>query len=299
MSNELSSVFATRFVSAASRLTPRLMLPDLTITALLAASLIFASSAALSPVVPMMCSLPALATSLANSSVALGAVKSTMPSAFESNGPASPVNLTPFSGSPASTPASQPTSGERASSMAPASTNSSLSAIALTSVRPIRPPAPATTSRISAIGQLPKTWRRYSAGAGKRRLRLQAVVTLDNHDIRGGMRLAQLHVRLIFRRIVASERGRIVLKLDDYVAGARVALDAFELAGAHDVTRSVFLEYRLIAHGVGLVALVAFHIDSPDPVTLRHAPLPMIRPPVRSQPRLHLLQPWVRAPQEQ
>src|ERR1035437_5841625 len=54
MSKELSSVLATRRVSAASRLTPRLILPDLTITALLAASLILASSAAAKPVVPMM-----------------------------------------------------------------------------------------------------------------------------------------------------------------------------------------------------------------------------------------------------
>ena len=38
MSKDLSSVLATRLVSAASKLTPRLILPDLTITALFAAS---------------------------------------------------------------------------------------------------------------------------------------------------------------------------------------------------------------------------------------------------------------------
>ena len=70
MSKELSSVLATRRVSAASRLTPRLILPDLTITAVLAASLILASSAALKPVVPMMCTLPALAASAAKATVA-------------------------------------------------------------------------------------------------------------------------------------------------------------------------------------------------------------------------------------
>ena len=61
-----SSVFATRLASAASRLTPRLMLPDLTITAVFAASLIFASSAALKPVVPMIWTMPAFAASAAS-----------------------------------------------------------------------------------------------------------------------------------------------------------------------------------------------------------------------------------------
>ena len=40
-----------------------------------------------------------------------------------------------------------------------------------------------------------------------------------------------------------------------------VALDAFELAGAHDETAAKFLEYRRIGRGVGLVALVVLHID--------------------------------------
>ena len=155
MSKELSSVLATRRVSAASRLTPRLILPDLTITALLAASLILASSAALKPVVPMMCTLRPLAASAAKATVADGAVKSIMPSALSSSGPASPLSLTPFSGVPASVPASQPISGERASSSAPLSAKPLMSTIALTSVRPIRPPAPATTSRISAMGLTP------------------------------------------------------------------------------------------------------------------------------------------------
>src|SRR6188508_2497010 len=110
--------------------------------------------------------------------------------------------------------------------------------------------------------------------SGSHALRLRAVVTLDNQDIGGGVRLAQLHVRPIFRRIVTGERGRIVGKLDNHIAGAGIAFNAFELAGAHNVTRPVFLEYRLIAYGVRLVALVAFHIDTPDPVTLRHTCAP-------------------------
>src|SRR5262249_9708179 len=81
--------------------------------------------------------------------VAIGAVKSIIPSAFDNSGAASPISLTSFSSIPASFPESQPISGERTSSRAPTSENSLLSAIALTTVRPIRPPAPPTTRRIS------------------------------------------------------------------------------------------------------------------------------------------------------
>ncbi len=95
------------------------MLPDLTITALPAASLILASSAALKPVVPMMCTLPVCAASAAKATVAAGTVKSTMPSAFAISGAASLVSLMPFSPIPASTPASWPISGEPAPSSAP------------------------------------------------------------------------------------------------------------------------------------------------------------------------------------
>jgi hypothetical protein len=102
-----------------------------------------------------MCSLPALAASAAKKTVAAGAVKSTMPSALSISAPASPTSLTPFSGMPASVPASQPISGERASSSAPASAKPLVSAMALTSVRPIRPPAPVTIKRMSAIVKLP------------------------------------------------------------------------------------------------------------------------------------------------
>ncbi len=100
----------------------------------------------------MMCTLPLLAASAAKATVATGAVKSMMPSALSISAAASPTSLTPFSGVPASVPASQPISGERASSSAPASVKPLASAMALTSVRPMRPPAPATIKRISAMG---------------------------------------------------------------------------------------------------------------------------------------------------
>ncbi len=63
-------------VSTASRLTPRLMLPDLTIAVFFAASATLASSAADMPVVPMMCASCVSAASAASRTVAAGIVKS-------------------------------------------------------------------------------------------------------------------------------------------------------------------------------------------------------------------------------
>src|SRR5215831_9802869 len=53
---------------------------------------------------------------------------------------------------PANSPASRPITGPSGASIAPANTTPSVSAIALITVRPIRPPAPATTSSMSDIG---------------------------------------------------------------------------------------------------------------------------------------------------
>ena len=75
---------ATRLTSAASRLTPMLMLPDLTITARLAASAISFSFSPESPVVPMTWTSPLRATSSARATVAAGMVKSSSPSALAS-----------------------------------------------------------------------------------------------------------------------------------------------------------------------------------------------------------------------
>src|SRR5579862_698196 len=269
MSKDASSVCATRLVKAASRLTPRLILPDWTMIAFLAASLTLAWSPAFMPVVPMTCTLPSAAACAANTRVADGAVKSTMPSACSRNGRASPASFTPFSGVPASSPESQPISGERASSSAPASSKSLLSAIALTSVRPIRPPAPATTSRMAVIGQL-RFERGYSAARRKRRLRLRAVIALDDENVGGRMRQPPLDVLLIFRRAVAGERGGIVGKFDDHVARTRGAFGRLELSGTDDELSAEFLEDRGVGRGVGLVAFFVFHIDTADPVTLGH-----------------------------
>ncbi len=80
-----------------------------------------------------------------------GAVKSTMPSALTTAASASSVTGTPSVPTPARSPASLPSAGEPARSSAAQTVTPSASVIALTSARPMRPPAPITTSRMSAI----------------------------------------------------------------------------------------------------------------------------------------------------
>src|SRR6185312_8593678 len=316
MSKAASSVLATRLVSAASRLTPRLILPDLTMTVVFAASAIFASSAAEQPVVPMTCTLPALAASATRATVAAGTVKSTMPSALSRSDAASAVIVTPLAPMPASSPASLPRSGDPAPSMAPASARPLVSAMAFTSVRPMRPPAPATISRMSDICARSWTLREGIAagggdchlsppipsfqGAAESRepgmtLRLRAVVALDDDEIRHRMRLPYLDIRLVFRRIVAGERGGVVGKLDHHVARARRAFRVLELARAHDEAAAEFLEDGVVGERVGLVALVAVHVDAPDPVSLGHSIAPVsCAKPARCPRRLPRQRPWDR-----
>src|SRR4029079_3741696 len=154
-----------------------------------------------------------------------------MPSALASIALASVPSLMLLAGRPASTPASWPSSAEPSPSSAPASTSPLVSAMARTSVRPIRPPAPATISRMSAI---------WSCS----RLRLRTVVAFDDDQVGQGMRLTNLQVRLIFRRIVAGQRRRIVGKLDDDMARVALALRALVFARADDELAAEFLEDR-------------------------------------------------------
>ena len=127
------------------------MLPDFMIAVFFAASAIFASSAAEQPVVPMMCARCVSAASAASFTVAAGTVKSRIASAATVSGRTSLVTSTRFGGRPASTPESWPTCGDPSPSVAPVSASPGVSPIAFTSVRPMRPPAPATISRMSAM----------------------------------------------------------------------------------------------------------------------------------------------------
>ena len=113
--------------------------------------LITASSDDDSPVVPMTCTRPRSAAIATLAMVAAGTVKSRMPSALADSDHRSAESFTPFSGSPASTPASLPSSSEPGASSAPVTTAPDVSEMTRVSARPIRPPAPATIKRMSAM----------------------------------------------------------------------------------------------------------------------------------------------------
>src|SRR5437764_2647797 len=269
MSNSSPSAAATCFVITASRLTPRLMLPDFMIAVFFAASAIFASSAGEQPVVPMMCARCVSAASAASFTVAAGIVKSRMASAAMVSGRTSLVTTTRFGGKPASTPESWPRCGEPSPAVAPTSARPGVSAIALMSVRPMRPPAPAT---ISPMSDMTSSVLRggYSDAQAKCQLGLRAVVALDHDDIAGRMRRAQLDRGLIFGRVVASKRGRIVLELEHDIARADLALGILELAAAHQEFRTVFAQGLGIRCDVVLIAVRIADIDVDDPVAFRH-----------------------------
>ena len=152
MSKSSSSVAATRLISAANRLTPRLILPDLTMTALLGRVLDLGLVGGAQARGADDVHLAVLAASAAKATVAAGTVKSTMPSAFAISGAGIARQLDAVLAD-ARRARRRPgrSAASRAPSSAPASVRSLCSAIAFTSVRPMRPPAPATISRISAM----------------------------------------------------------------------------------------------------------------------------------------------------
>src|SRR5436190_8704248 len=278
MSNSSPSAAATCFVITASRLTPRLMLPDFMIAVFFAASAIFASSAGEQPVVPMMCARCVSAASAASFTVAAGIVKSRIASAAMVSGRTSLVTTTRFGGRPASTPESWPTCGEPSPSVAPTSASPDVSAIALMSVRPMRPPAPATMRPMSDMTSSVLRGG-YSDGQAKCQLGLRAVVALDDDNIGGRVRLTYLDVCLVFGRVVAGECGRVVGKPDHHVARTWLAFGRLELAGANDETAGEFLEDRRVVVRIGLVALRVADIDASDPVAFGHTPPPTLPPP--------------------
>ena len=111
--------------------------------------------------VPMTCTRPAAAVSSAKASVAAGMVNSIKPSAALRSGATSLVTLMPFGPRPANSPASRPITAEPGASTAPASAKPLVAAMAWISVRPMRPPAPAITTRMSAMNLSP-VWGGYS-----------------------------------------------------------------------------------------------------------------------------------------
>src|SRR5882724_230841 len=294
MSKPSSRDCATRFTSAASKLTPRLILPDLTTMAREVTLLMTASSDDDRPVVPITCTRPRSAAMATLAMVAAGTVKSRMPSAFFDSDHRSADSGTPLAGKPASVPASFPRSSEPGASSAPVSTAPEVSAITRVNARPIRPPAPATIKRISDIFQALATPCRITAAgrsgnrSGGTRLWLRPVIAFDDCEIGLGVWRTDRDQPRIFRRIVAGQRGLVVLEFQHHVARARRAFLGFEFAAAHQKFRTVFLEDRAVLRDIFLVAVHVVNIDTRDPIALCHlhsSPVFLITPaPGRSRP---------------
>src|SRR5579871_1981214 len=243
--------------------------------------------------------------------VAPGTVKSRMPSALADIDQRSADSFTPLAGSPASTPASLPRSSEPGASSAPASTAPLVSEITRVSARPIRPPAPATIKRISDMaitssrrisrhgefrqpirppghgdgGRLPLPFEEVNRAATAL-FRLRAVIPLDDQEISFGMGLTQRDEADIFGRIIAGDRGVVVLELDHHVAGARGAFLGNVPAAAHQKPSPIFGEHRAVLRDVVLVAFGVVHVDARDPVAFCHVGSPCSNEP---EPRFSTL----------
>src|SRR5271170_1596902 len=265
MSKSGPSANAARRVSAASRLTPRLMLPDRTIGAWRAAASIWSRSSALRPVVPITSAMRACAASPASSTLAAGEEKSTIASASSRSGSGSATIARLLAGQPASMAGSAPSQGESRRSSAPVSLSPSDSWIVLTTMRPMRPAAPLTISLIAAI-QSPKAsaW-------------LRAAVTFGDDEVHRRRSVAQFRRGAMFLGVVAGERGLVVAKLDDDIARRRLARGDDMLAGADQEAGPEFGERDGVRLDVLLVDLGIVHVHAGDPVALWHRQTPSTR----------------------
>src|SRR6266436_2844774 len=244
-----SSDCATRLTSAANKLTPRLILPDLTTMAREVTLLITASSEWDRPVVPMTWTRPRWAAIATLAMVAPGTLKSRMPSASADRLHKSADSLTPLGGSPASMPASSPRSSDPGASSAPAKTAPGVSEMTRVNVRPIRPPAPATINRMSDMAQ-PSSGPCSRGGLFRQPIRLSGqrlgsglrpVIAFDDDEIGDRVRLPDLDIRLIFRRAIAGQRGVVIAKFDHHVARAAFAFHTGEPAATHDILPTEFV----------------------------------------------------------
>src|SRR5215469_6269104 len=257
-------------------------------TARLAAAAMAASSAAARPVVPMICTRPLPAMSSAKPTVALGMVKSISPSAAPSSSSILSVTAMPLRPSPASSPASPPMAAVPGASTAPASAAPLPAAIAAIRARPMRPPAPATISRMSDIGSTP-------GESQPRPSRLRAVVAFDHDDVDARRAHAQRLCGGVFRRMIAGERGGVILELDHHIAAAALALDHFGLPGARQKARPELAERLGVGRHIGLVGLRVGYIAAHDPIALGHVRFPLLRfalAPSQCRPRSIRRRPW-------
>src|ERR1700743_3812067 len=90
----------------------------------------------------------------------------------------------------------------------------------------------------------------------RRGSRLRTVIALDDNEIGDRMRLPALDVLLIFRRLEAGRRRRIVRKFDHDVARAALAFWSLELAAANHEPPAELLEDGRVVGRIVLVAIV-------------------------------------------
>src|SRR5260370_11866778 len=153
-----------------------------------------------------------------------GKVKPRMPSALADSDHRSAESRTPLAGKPGSVPEYLAKSSERGGSNASVRTAPEVSEMARVSERPIRPPAPATIKRMSDMSTSPLPYSRgrlFRQPIRATALRLRPVVTLDDHEVGFGIGAAQRDQAHIFRRIVAGQRGFIILAFQHHVPPPR------------------------------------------------------------------------------
>src|SRR3954451_1940779 len=285
MSNSSPRVAATFLTSAARRLTPSDMLPDCTMRARAAAARNLAKWPSSRPVVPTTCTMPVFAAISAKPTLAAGAVKSSTPSAWAKAASGSSVIARFARPAPARRPASSPKAIEPGCSIAPASVHPSVSEMVLTSMRPMRPPAPTTTRPMSAMEALlrvPREWsvgnRQWSIAVHEGRLTtdhsplawLRPVVALDHDDVGDRSALALRLGGFVLGRVPAGERRLVGEKLDHDVAAARLALDGLVLAAADEEASAELREGDAVRRDVVLVGVGILDVDMGDPIALRH-----------------------------
>src|SRR3984885_13878638 len=101
-------------------------------------------------------------------------------------------------------------------------------------------------------------------------LRLRPVVAFDDHEVALGMRAADRDQAGVFRRIVAGQRGLIILEFQHHVARPRRGFPGLVLAAAHQEPGAEFCKYRAVLGDVFLVAVHVVDVDARDPVALCH-----------------------------
>src|SRR5262249_37410196 len=136
-------------------------------------------------------------------------------------------------------------------------------AMAWIKLRPMRPPAPATISRMSDMVLLrlnvPRIWR----GS-----RLRTVVAFDDDEIELALAAAQRRRGLVVGRAGAGERGLEAREFEHARPTPPAPSPHPARPAAHQEARAELAEGHAVRGDVGLVAFGVGHIDMPDPIAL-------------------------------